>query len=29
MFELVDAQISNLISDKNFLAQIIILKTNS
>jgi hypothetical protein len=29
MFELVDAQISNLISDKNFLAQIIMLKTNS
>lgn len=29
MFELVDSQLSNLISDKNFLAQIIILKTNS
>jgi hypothetical protein len=29
MFSLVDAQISDLISDKNFLAQIIMLKTNS
>jgi hypothetical protein len=29
MFELVDAQISNLISDKNFLAQIIMLKSTT
>ena len=29
MFELVDAQLSNLISDKNFLAQIIMLKSTT